>query len=261
MPGTERPRLPFRSVNKPGRTGYVAGLQRHHLLPLQLLRSRGLGRMIEWLGTDRIGIHDFRRNGLLLPATDPHAMRMGMPLHRGPHRHYSEMVIERAGQIEAGWQRSRGANPERAAREALMRLDLLQKALRRRLLDPRRWAAMPLNRRDPALDFSHLDRMAEALWTATSPGQAAAAAPAQSRNWAEALASAADASRYWAASAATRSATLSTAATAPIPCPDPQMSFHALASELPPEPKFIAEGSLSGRLSGSSPAAAIEARR
>ena len=49
--------------------------------------------------------------------------------------------------------------------------------------------------------------------------------------------------------------------TAPIPCPQPQMSRHALASVLPPEPKFIAEGSLSGRLSGSMPAFTIDGRR
>jgi hypothetical protein len=50
-----------------------------------------------------------------------------------------------------------------------MRIDLLQRALRRRLLDPARWRGKALNTRDPALDFSHLDRMAETLWAATEP--------------------------------------------------------------------------------------------
>ncbi len=36
------------------------------------------------------------------------------------------------------------------------------------------------------------------------------------------------------------------------------MSFQALASVLPPDPKFIVEISPSGKLSGSSPAARIE---
>ena len=57
-----------------------------------------------------------------------------------------------------------------------------------------------------------------------------------------------------------RSAEGTTASTAPIPCPEPQISFHAFAPELLPLPKFIAEGSLSGRVSGSSPAAAIDPR-
>jgi hypothetical protein len=36
------------------------------------------------------------------------------------------------------------------------------------------------------------------------------------------------------------------------------MSRQALASWLPPEPKFIFDGSLTGRLSGSSPARVME---
>jgi hypothetical protein len=123
--------------------------------------------MIAALGPERIGFHDFRRNGLLLPATESGAQRIGLPLHRGPHGTYSEMVTERVGQIELGWSRTRRYDAELAALEALMRLDLLQRALRRRLLSPPKGQEIVLNRRDPALDFSHLDRMAEMLWEAT----------------------------------------------------------------------------------------------
>ena len=56
-----------------------------------------------------------------------------------------------------------------------MRLDLLQRALRRRLLTPPKGEEIVLNRHDPtltqhdpALDYSHLDRMAETLWEATA---------------------------------------------------------------------------------------------
>jgi hypothetical protein len=159
--------IAFRSVNRAGRPGHDAGLQRHHLLPLQVLSSRPLGKVIARLGADRLGMHDFRRNGLLLPSREDSARRIGMPLHRGPHRTYNELVLERSGQIEAGWARDRLRDSDVADAEALMRFDLLQRALRRRLLDPARWVRMPLNRRDPALDFSHLDAMAEALWGAT----------------------------------------------------------------------------------------------
>lgn len=165
-----RPRaaLPFRAVNVCGSPGYNAGLQRHHVLPRQMLDARGITDLIDGLGADTFGFHDFRRNGLLLPATDEAAVRMGLPLHRGPHQSYNELVIERMGQIEAGWQkRRRGRQGDRALVEALMRIDLLQRALRRRLLDPALWQRAPLHARDPALDFSHLDRMAEALWAAT----------------------------------------------------------------------------------------------
>jgi len=91
---------------------------------------------------------------------------MGLPLHRGPHRDYNRMVMERVGQIEGGWSGRRLKAPEYALDEALMRLSLLQGALRRRLLQPvgRRLA---LNRNDPlgrASDFVELDNMVDALW-------------------------------------------------------------------------------------------------
>lgn len=124
--------------------------------------------MIRYLGADRLGFEDFRRNGLLLPATERAARRIGLPLHRGPHRRYNEVVVDRAGQIELHWRKVRARNGDRADSEALMRFDLLQRALRRRLLDPARWRGAPLNRRDPALDFSHLDRMADFLWSGTA---------------------------------------------------------------------------------------------
>ena len=169
-----RGHIPFRSVNLPGRPGYHPGLQRHHLLPRALLGRRAFSPMIAMLGTEQVGFHDFRRNGLLLPATESGAERIGLPLHRGPHGTYSEMVTERVGKIEMGWSRTRRYDPELASTEAPMRLDLLQRALRRRLLTPPKGEEIVLNRHDPALvqpdqtlDYSHLDRMAEMLWEAT----------------------------------------------------------------------------------------------
>ena len=54
---------------------------------------------------------------------------------------------------------------------------------------------------------------------------------------------------------ATSSPAGSTSVTAPMPWPQPQMSFQALGLLPSPPPKLILLGSLSGRLSGSSPAA------
>jgi len=168
-PGSDnRKALPFGSVNVAGQPGYAPDLQRHHLIPRQLLGSEALGSMIGRLGTDRLGFHDFRRNGLLLPATEVTALRIGLPMHRGPHRCYNELVLERAGQIEARWARERAAGSTNADYEALMRFDLLQRALRRKLLDPRSWSRAPLNAHDPALEFGHLDAMADLLWSTTS---------------------------------------------------------------------------------------------
>lgn len=168
--GGARRGIPFAAVNRRDRPGYDANLQRHHLLPRQLRTMRCFERMFAELGVARMGLEDFRRNGMLLPAREPAVLRTGLPLHRGPHRAYSELAAERVGQIERGWAAFRRREPEAAVREALMRLALLQSGLRRRLLDTRR--RLVLNRRDPigwGFDFAEMDAMAEALWSATQP--------------------------------------------------------------------------------------------
>jgi hypothetical protein len=153
-------------VNRRGEAGHDPGLQRHHLLPVQLVSTRSLGGLVDAVGRSAIGFDDFRRNGLLLPATDQSAQILRLPLHRGPHRCYNEAVLDRVGRIEAAWARSRAASPQSALSDACFRLELLQSALRRRLLSPA-GKAMVLNRRDPALmpaAFDDLDAMAEMLW-------------------------------------------------------------------------------------------------
>lgn len=163
----QRAGLRFRAVNQYGSSDYNGGLQRHHILPLQLLSMRCFGQFFETIGLDRIGFDDFRRNGLLLPCSDRTATMMALPMHRGPHHRYNALAMERVGRIERAWRA--GRRSDSAACEALFRLGLLQGALRRRLLDSSR-GPIPLNSRDPALhkpDFSELDAMADLLWAAT----------------------------------------------------------------------------------------------
>ena len=165
----QRDCLPFRTVNQRAAPDYDPGLQRHHLLPRQLLGERCFGALFANLGREATGFDDFRSNGLLLPASDQAAIRFGLPLHRGPHRDYNALVIERVGQVEASWSATRAKAPEIALQDALMRLTLLKRALRRRLLDPVR-RRLALNRHDPlghATNFAELDAMAEELWGAT----------------------------------------------------------------------------------------------
>lgn len=165
-----RRRLPFRAVNLRGKPGYDSGLQRHHLLPRQILGCKCFQPMLDSLGRDRLSFDDFRSNGLLLPANDDAAVRIGLPLHRGPHRDYNALVMERVGQIEARWALRNIRSPDLALSEALERLRLLQRALRRRLLAQRR--PLRLNRYDPVgrgFDFTELDAMADLLWPATAP--------------------------------------------------------------------------------------------
>lgn len=162
----QRATLAFRAINQRDAPDYDPGLQRHHILPRQLLSQRCFGALFETIGRERVGFDDFRSNGLLQPACDAAAVRLGLPLHRGPHRSYNAMVIERVGQVEASWSSLRLRAPEFAQDEALLRLGLLQRALRRRLLS-RAGKPLALNRFDPQgrpVDFSELDAMAEALW-------------------------------------------------------------------------------------------------
>ena len=145
-------------------------MQRHHLLPRQILSRGCFIGLFGALGRERIDFDDFRRNGLLLPANDSAAVRIGLPLHRGPHRDYNAMVIERVGGIEADWSAIRLKAPEIALREAYLGLEQLQQALRRELLNQQR--RIRLNRKDPLgaeLDFSELDAMADLLWPALEP--------------------------------------------------------------------------------------------
>jgi hypothetical protein len=159
--------LPFRSVNRPGLPGYQPGLQRHHLLPCQILVRRSFSPLLAALGSERIGFDDFRRNGLLLPANDTSAAWLGLPLHRGPHRTYNELVFERLGRIEASWSLARRVSADVAAIEALARIALLQGALRRRLLAEGRPFRLNRTTRPATSDFSVLDAMAAQLWPAT----------------------------------------------------------------------------------------------
>ena len=130
------PPIPFPAINRPGLPGYVEGLQRHHLIPRALTGRRCFARFLAALGP-AAGLDDFRRNGLLLPASEAGAVRMGLPLHRGPHGTYSAMVAERLGEIESRWTRS----CDRAAATAA--IEALQRALRRELLSPRRCSPYP----------------------------------------------------------------------------------------------------------------------
>lgn len=165
----QRFRVPFRAVNRRGTREHDPALQRHHLLPRQLLNRKCFGSLFAVLGGERVGFDDFRTNGMLLPCSEVAAQRTALPLHRGPHRDYNSMVIERVGEIEARWAALRLSDGETAGRAAIDQLHALQKALRKQLLDDTR--PITLNRKDPigtGVDFSELDEMVEVLWAAAA---------------------------------------------------------------------------------------------
>ena len=129
-----RTRNPFSAVNRRGSANHDPSMQRHHLLPKQLLGAKYFGKMFGAIGKDRLYFDDFRLTGLLLPSSAEATRRTGRPLHRGPHRRYNELVIERVGQIEQSWSQAHGKDTERALVDALQRLSVLQNRVTKKLL-------------------------------------------------------------------------------------------------------------------------------
>lgn len=126
--------------------------------------------MLEALGDELLGFDDFRANGFLLPSTAAGSIETGLPLHRGPHPRYNEVVLARVGPIEAEWRRARFHDARSACLGALSSLRLLQAGLRRRLLGGVSGKPVILNRKDPigtGYDFTELDAMAESIWNDT----------------------------------------------------------------------------------------------
>jgi hypothetical protein len=148
----------FSSINRRGSPGYSPGWQRHHLLPRQLLSCNSLKHFFAELVPQGLGFENFGANGVLLPATERLALKHGLPLHRGPHRLYNELVLERVTAIEMSWSQSRkgrraagGTALDRAVRQradgdALERMALLQRAPSGDpLYGVRKWQPFPIS--------------------------------------------------------------------------------------------------------------------
>ncbi len=144
----------------------LAGFQRHHLIPVALMRRPQMAAMFEQVRDEGFGLHHFGRNGLMLPACEPVALRSGHALHRGPHQGYSDVVAARVERIRAHFASQAPADLRAARRVAVMRLRLLQDTTRRALTD-RHGAGFWLNRRDPMrlfVDRPYLDEAIDRLF-------------------------------------------------------------------------------------------------
>lgn len=139
-----------------------AGFQRHHLIPIALLRRPQMAAMFDQLQSEGFALQHFALNGLILPACEPAALRLGHALHRGPHHGYSDVVAARVERIRAHFASQITIDPGTARRTALMRLRLLQDVMRRALTDRHR-AGFWLNRRDPMRLFADRPYLDEAI--------------------------------------------------------------------------------------------------
>jgi hypothetical protein len=68
--------------------------QQHHIIPIAVLNHAAFKSKFESLEQYGFSPHDFTANGILLPCTESAAQKYKLPLHRGPHRHYNDLVFE-----------------------------------------------------------------------------------------------------------------------------------------------------------------------
>ena len=125
-----------------------------------------MAAMFEQLHAESFALQHFGRNGLMLPACEPVALRSGHALHRGPHHGYSDVVAARVEGIRAHFALQAPTDVQMARRTAVMRLRLLQDTTRRALTD-RHGAGFWLNRRDPMrlfVDRPYLDAAIDKLF-------------------------------------------------------------------------------------------------
>jgi hypothetical protein len=70
------------------------GYQRHHLIPVNIMRSSAFSKLFALIEQAGFNPHCFLNNGFLLPATEKESAQTGLPLHRGPHRQYDDLIAK-----------------------------------------------------------------------------------------------------------------------------------------------------------------------
>jgi hypothetical protein len=70
------------------------GYQRHHLIPVNVIHSHAFAKLFALISGAGFNPHCFSNNGFSLPSTEIEAARTGLPLHRGPHRQYDDLIAQ-----------------------------------------------------------------------------------------------------------------------------------------------------------------------
>lgn len=157
----------FADVNKANSGNYLPHFQRHHLIPMQVASNVEISNTLNNAFAGGFGFNNFGENGVLLPSQENVAAETGFPLHRGPHREYNELVIERLLRIRRlGRRIGHSLDRKVFVRSSVV---LLQLGLRRGLLG-HGFGKLTLNRRDPIRshhDFSTVDDRLDKLFSIT----------------------------------------------------------------------------------------------
>lgn len=118
------------------------GFQRHHLIPVNLTMRPAFGSLFMSVASVGFDPQDFLTNGVLLPAAEFMSEMTGLPLHRGPHQLYDQLVADGLNEILIDLISGRIDSSIAAYR----RISELQGMFRRAL---RYDASLMLNRNDP----------------------------------------------------------------------------------------------------------------
>lgn len=140
--------------------------QLHHVLPVGVFSHGNFSNGFQRLRADGFDPRFYSVNGLFLPATESAALHWKMPMHRGPHRRYNELVAIRVAAILLDLERRYYSLLARC--EAIERLNLLISTLRRILTGGQTF--IMLSRRDPINSqayFRDIESACDSLWKVT----------------------------------------------------------------------------------------------
>jgi hypothetical protein len=70
----------------------------HHVIPIAVVEHRALARTFGRARSAGFEPQNFATNGMHLPSTEEQAVIFSLPLHRGPHRFYNEIVASQISQ-------------------------------------------------------------------------------------------------------------------------------------------------------------------
>lgn len=137
----------------------VSGFHCHHIIPIEIVERRSLAVFFGHVRAHGFDPNDFSINGTHLPSTELQAAAFGLPLHRGGHPRYNEIV----GDMIA----------------PLTRMDPMLASARLRQLQFRLRTVLRPNRATPVIrsrgcfpanaDFRRLDAAVDMLWGTAAP--------------------------------------------------------------------------------------------
>lgn len=77
----------------------LPGFHSHHIIPRQVVERQAFARFFGNVRSLGFLPNDFSTNGIYLPCTEELAEVFALPLHRGSHRLYNELVSEHVARL------------------------------------------------------------------------------------------------------------------------------------------------------------------